>query len=123
MKREMDLVRDLLLAIERDGSPALARAPDIGGAAAETVVEHIHLLRQAGLVSAVDATTFDGRDYINIELTWAGHEFLDQVRDPEIWTKTKAGASKLGSWSIGLLGDIAMGYIKAKASSIGLPLG
>ena len=55
-------------------------------------------------------------------ITWAGHEFLDTVRDPEIWRKTKNGADQLGSWTIKILADMASGYVRAKAQELGLPL-
>lgn len=55
-------------------------------------------------------------------LTWQGHEFVDEVRDPEIWRKTKEGAEKVGSWSIKLLGELAAGFVRAKAAELGLPL-
>lgn len=45
-------------------------------------------------------------------MTWNGHEFLDAVRDPEIWQKTKDGASKVGSASIEFLWEMAKAYAK-----------
>ncbi|MBD2841317.1 DUF2513 domain-containing protein [Erythrobacter rubeus] len=55
-------------------------------------------------------------------MTWEGHEFLDKVRDPEIWRKTKKGASELNSWGVKLIGEMATGYIRAKATELGIPL-
>ncbi len=123
MKRDMELVRDLLLKIEAEGAPALDVVPAMAGFDEGVVIEHVRLCYDAGLISAIDATTLDGRDYMELELTWYGHEFVDQIRDPEIWAKTKAGASKVGSWSIGIIGELAVGFIKAKAATLGLPIG
>lgn len=39
-------------------------------------------------------------------LTWSGHQFLDTIRDPEVWKKTKRIASKLTSVSITMLSSI-----------------
>lgn len=47
-------------------------------------------------------------------LTWQGHDFLDKVRDPEIWHATKEGAKKAGGFSLELLGALAKGFLKKK---------
>jgi len=51
-------------------------------------------------------------EYGFIELTWCGHEFLDEVRDNEIWRKTKDGAQSAGSFSFDLLKSLARGFAK-----------
>ncbi|QHM55684.1 DUF2513 domain-containing protein [Leuconostoc mesenteroides] len=53
----------------------------------------------------------DLRDFSTGMLTWEGHEFLDTVRDKEVWSKTKAVSSKLESVSIGMLSRIGTGVI------------
>ncbi|WP_126941637.1 DUF2513 domain-containing protein, partial [Xanthomonas sp. BRIP62409] len=55
-------------------------------------------------------------------ITSDGHDFLDSVRDPEIWRKTKSGAGQLGSWTVRMLAEMASGYVRAKAKDLGLPL-
>lgn len=122
MKRDMDLIRQILVHLEGLDQPALQTVPEFEGSTQARVLEHIRLLIDAGLITAVDATTFGGPNYINIKMTWAGHEFVTVVRDDEIWKKTKQGASKLGSWTFALLADLATGLIKAKAASLGLPI-
>jgi hypothetical protein len=47
-------------------------------------------------------------------LSWAGDDFLDSVRDPEIWRQTKEGAKKAGGFTVELLGDLAKGLIKTQ---------
>jgi len=120
MKRDMDLVRQLLLTIERDGTPELQDVPIVEGHDARLVVYHVRLLKEAGLANAMDVSTLDGEEYIQIAMTWQGHEFLETVRDPEIWRKTKTGAAKVGSFSIALIADLAKATITAKAASLGL---
>ena len=41
-----------------------------------------------------------------------GHEFLDTLRDPEIWRRTKQGAKKIGSASIDVLFTLGKAYAK-----------
>lgn len=120
MKRDMDLIRAILLKIEDEGDPELRQVPAIEGYAENVVTSHIALLMDAGLVSAIDASTLGSEDYIEIGLSWAGHEFLDNIRDPEIWRTTKSGAAKLGSFSLSLIADLAKAALTAKAQSLGL---
>jgi hypothetical protein len=120
VKRDMDLVRTILLKIEEDGDPELRQVPTIEGFDEGTVTSHVALLMDAGLVSAIDASTLGSEDYIEIGLSWAGYEFLENVRDPEIWRTTKSRAAKVGSFSLSVIADIAKAAIVAKMQSLGL---
>jgi len=55
-------------------------------------------------------------------LTMEGHDFLDTVRDPEIWRRTKQGATKAGGWTIGLLAEFGRAVLKQKAKEYGFDL-
>jgi len=117
MKRDMDKVRAILLAIEEQDAPymLMMNPPLLGGVEdAQEMVEYILMLTSGGLLDSGQRSVY--------RLSWAGREFLDSVRDPEIWRKTKEGATEVGSWGLKLLGDIAAGYIRAKATSLGLPI-
>ena len=48
------------------------------------------------------------------QLTWSGHDFVDAVRDDEIWGKTRQGAKAAGGFSVDLLKDLAKGFIRKK---------
>lgn len=115
MKRDMDLVRDLLLQIEAkdDGTLQLVEIDKKNWAEAQ-VAEHRFLLIECGFINGVDFTSHEGREYKPQRLTFAGHDFLDSIRDSEIWAETKAGAHAAGGWTVELLGEIAKGLIKNK---------
>lgn len=126
MKRDMDLVRSILLALEESPTPTVEGYLELPGVDQGPVTYHLHLLHDAGYVRAYearDANTEYGFLMQDASLTWRGHEFLDDIRDAEIWKKTKAGAAKAGSWSVGLLGELARGYLRQKAGQLGLPVG
>jgi Hypothetical protein (DUF2513) len=53
-----------------------------------------------------------GGSYVINGLTWAGHDFLDSIRDPKIWEKTKKGAEAAGGFTVDLLKDLAKGLVK-----------
>jgi len=124
MKRDMDLVRNMLLRMEE--SEKIRNGSGILSDLANDVVlnGHLEMLADAGFLEQKNWKPHpDGVTMrMGWRITWAGHEFIDTVRDPEIWQKTKAGAEKLGSWTIKLLADMATGFIRAKAQELGLPL-
>jgi hypothetical protein len=121
MKRDMDLIRELLLRIESfeiepgGTTPGLRPAFDtelqIDGYTPDHVDYHLNHLIDAGLV---DGQCGADHFFILQRLTWAGHDFLDSVRDPEIWRATKDGATKAGGFTVELLGDLAKGLIKTQ---------
>ncbi len=94
MKRNMDLIRDLLLQIE-DGrrsfdllTPEIAEV--LGESSegklpreqAELLEYHLDLLDNAGLITI--KAKLSGAAWQIGQITWAGHDFLDTIRDPSI---------------------------------------
>lgn len=122
MKRDMDLVREIMLAVEDDVLTFGDGADEERFAATRDVVlGHLHIMQQAGLIE-VESQLLDG-EYDLRGLTWEGHDFLDTVRDPEVWKRTKEGASKMGGWTFGLLKDLGAAYLKHVAKErLGLDL-
>ena len=56
-------------------------------------------------------------------LTYAGHEFLDAVRDGEVWRRTKEGAAKAGGAGLKLMLQLGVAYGKQVAAErLGLHL-
>lgn len=118
MKRDMNLVRDLLLVIENDPqfdgmSQIMPEDPsDLGiiGHSFEEVAYHLNMLIESDLVVG---KTMMQMPMIS-KLTWQGHDFLDSIRDPIIWRETMEGAKKAGGFSLELLGALAKGLIKKK---------
>ena len=115
MKRDMDLVRNILLALEESNSDPLEWVNlKFDGRSDLEVSYHIRLLNEAGLIDAIDASSMDGTEWHAQCLTAFGHDYLDSVRDPEIWAQTKEGAKKVGGFSLEVLGAIAKGLLKKK---------
>ena len=115
MKRDMDLIRELLLQIE-EFDQGLGGDVEIkaGESEARVVAEHLRLLLEAGLIegNAVPDDEYAFDHILPTRLTWSGHDFLDSVRDPEIWKKTKEGAISAKGFTLDLLQDLAKGFIK-----------
>ena len=73
------------------------------------------LLDEAGLIKADEVPDTDGLAtwWIPQRLTMAGHEYLDAIRDDEVWRRTKDGARAVGSFSLEVLGTLARGLVRA----------
>jgi hypothetical protein len=101
MKRDMEIVRKLLLRAE---------AAD-GGLSINDLVEtyHVRIMIDAGLVEGriSEEITSDAPRHSHIHnLTWAGHEFLDAARNDTVWNSTKRRIAKAGSWTFGLVLEV-----------------
>jgi hypothetical protein len=116
MKRDMELVRQVLLKVEdfeiplggfgivRPWEPAM----EIEGYNADQIGQHLAMLIDGGYI---DSQSADMSATFRVKgLTWKGHEFLDAIRSPEIWRKTKDGLREIGGWSIDLAWQIAKAY-------------
>jgi hypothetical protein len=118
MKRDMDLIRDILLWLEArpaqtdefvqlGGEGGDYRDPSYSDAEIEM---HATLMIEAGLLKGPNQQSDDGVWIISI--SWAGHDFLEAVRDRKIWERTKQGAGAAGGFTIELLQDLAKGFIR-----------
>ncbi len=93
MRRDMDLIRQLLLYFEERDSFALDQEPAIEGYDEREVQYHLLLLAQAEfIVYEASRSSTNPERLIQVYpfgLSWAGHEFLDAARDEKLWNKAK----------------------------------
>ena len=109
MERDWDLIRHLLLEIEKKQD---TRPVDltIESHPASTVTYHLELLAAAGLIEGIRTA---GDAYYPRGLTWQGHDFLDAIRDETVWNKTKRiMKEKVGSLSFDVLKTLASSVAK-----------
>jgi hypothetical protein len=112
MKRDMDLVRDILRLTEEVGFNEVSAADFVTGEKDRRfVASHFQLLQEAGLLEA-NLFTLEASGAIDgtVErLTWSGHEFLDATRNEGIWSKTKLIiGNKLGTASFEVIKAVAI---------------
>ena len=98
MKRDMDLVRLILLEIEKSNedprSEIRLQIPDYDSAA---VSYHVMILHEADLIEADDLSTMGSSSvWLPKRLTWFGHEFLDAARNDSIWKQAMKKANNVG---------------------------
>ena len=98
MKRDMDLIRKLLLAIEADGPESKRTRFTIDGYSPEETDYNTFLLLDAGLVEGQQSGVVGTKipRVIVIGLTWDGHEFLDAAKDEGLWKQATSKMRKPG---------------------------
>ena len=72
MKRDMDLIRAILLEIQKRQASERGMSLEIEGRDQGDVQGHLGLLIKAGLIKAIDTSSQDGPAYLPLELTWPG---------------------------------------------------
>lgn len=86
MKRDMDLIREILFAFEEDRDINSAENTEA------KICEHVLLLKDLGFI--ITETVYPktgGALQTKDRLTWNGHEFISSIRKDEIWAKIKEG--------------------------------
>ena len=120
MKRNPDLIRHILLECEK--CPANERLTNAEIKLDECneweISEHIKLLLDARFINASISQELSNTRphacYI-YSITWDGYEYLDTIRNPEIWSKTKKTIVDIGgSLSIELIKAVAKQAITEK---------
>jgi hypothetical protein len=96
MKRDMDLIREILLKIEEAPYELGWVEIDIEGRSSAEIAYHIMLLAQSRLIEADNLSTFGGPEWKAKSLTWQGHEFLEVSKDESRWNKAKAVMKEKG---------------------------
>lgn len=117
MKRDMDLVREILLEAEAHDPDGTIPELELDEWSPEMVFEHVLLLRNAGFVEAAlsQETSCIHR------ITWEGYELLDSIRDATVWAKVKRSLGKVGgSASLEVVKALA---IAATKEQLGLQVG
>jgi len=112
MKLEKELVREILLAVEAHDKPQGWMKLTVEGRSPTEVSYHVMLLNEAGLLVGISLGGMNSFHWEPIRLTYEGHEFLDAVRDGEVWKRTKEGAEKVGGAGLGMLVEIGKAYGK-----------
>ena len=127
MKRNLDLVRTLLLKIEEHNcsEPIVSRSIEVEGHNEVEIGLHLNAMADAGFLVIEGYRTETGRlieTAIIFDLTWKGHEYLDTIRDPAIWKKTKELSQKSGNAAFEFSIEIAKAVAKQALSRLGLDL-
>ena len=86
----MELIRLIMLKVEENCDSNNHKELEIDGYTRDEIIYHCKLLRDAGMINYF-AEYANGGVYFFCanELTWEGHDFLDEIRDNSKWGKIK----------------------------------
>ena len=126
MKRDMDLVRKILITLEDDDwylSFSAGNLPKIEDYREKQIEYHMRIMAQAGLLHVESYAIESGSsaDPITIKsysLSWEGHEFLAAARNDTFWKRAKVEMGKvLGGterFMLPVLTQLLTAYVKAE---------
>lgn len=115
MRRDLDLIREILLAVEANGPGVQADCLDFHREREDDLTiaatgYHVDLMLDAGFVVGQTYAS-NGTAYLDWDiarLTHDGADYLDSVRDPEVYRQTKKGLAKVGgSASLSVVKEVA----------------
>ena len=124
MKLNIECVRQLLFAIENEVNysddlevPAvsveiLCESEFLKDFTKADVVYTALKLEEGGFIDLTP--TYGDNRIISIfidSLTYEGHQFLESIKPPNVWTKTKNKAAKIGSFAFDIVSQIAIDFI------------
>jgi hypothetical protein len=115
MKRDMDLVREMLNEVEKVDTYGTQIYLKIEGYSKKQIDYHILLLSDADLIKT-DPLRDTERTRRPVRLTWEGHEFVEAARDDTRWNQAKEMMKGTGGFVFeiakSLLIDLAKEQIK-----------
>lgn len=111
MKRDMDLVRLILLETERASTSFEIEKLVCDLYDMQVIAYHVEMLTAHGLLDAKINRAW-GRDAVGgtiYALTWDGCDFLDAIREDKVWCKTKQVVKDtVGSTTLGVIKQTAI---------------
>ena len=99
MKRDMDLVRQILLDLSESNESLPASVFKTSTISEKTVGYNMVIMAEAGLIN-ITRTGADGNPYFYVcadSLTWEGNDFLSAVKNEGVWLKIKKKVAKTAS--------------------------
>lgn len=109
MKRDLDLVRYILLCVEDSDEPVDETMIMKYGCDMRTAAFHVELMAARGLVLA-NVTYASGDVPVDVavsSLTWEGYDYLDAIRSSVVWKQAKEAIAKtVGDASLSVAKDV-----------------
>lgn len=119
MRLDHDLIRDIMLAIERHQGPNkhlkdedFLNLTEIKHHNNEIVIYHLKRLSEANFLNI----SFMHGDYVFFinYITYEGHLFIDDIRDPKAWKYAKEKTKEFTSISLPMLAELGKQYVKTQ---------
>ncbi len=122
MKRDMDLIRDILCFVEKMTTSTFdIQHIKLDKTDENTIRYHIQLMVDAGFIYV---NTYQPKDENFFEiitgyrLTWEGHEFLDLIKKDTNWNRAKELMANTGGMAFKVLIDVLVKYAAGQAGLV-----
>lgn len=120
MARDLDLVRKIMIEIDRKENGHDIVKLELEGYSEDLIQSQLLLMREAELIKAYDFSADDRIELAPIRLTWVGHDFLDLAKNDNNWNKAKKVAEAAGATTLDIMRkilveigtNIALGMLK-----------
>ncbi len=115
MRLNPDCIRDILLYVEENTDDEISSVSvdslqeNLTQYDKNTLFYHIRRMDSANLFD--DVAYWDNEPQLISNLSWTGHEFIENVRNSNNWETTKSIAKKVGSTSFNVLSTIATNVV------------
>jgi len=99
MKRDLDLIRKILLKIEDSTIDEALTNIRIEGYESDEIAYNLSLLKNAEFIEGeilYEMGSVIPSAYVIFGMTWDGHDFLDACRNEGIWVKAKEKIRTIG---------------------------
>lgn len=94
MKRDWDVIREVLLAVEANSSRELHF--DVSEDDERKTAEHAFLLWKSGFLDGIDGSSMESDYVIVTGLSWTGHDLLQTIQSKPVWERIKSTAQEKG---------------------------
>ena len=118
MRLNPDCVRDIMLLIEKNDGSEPKKFIDIMGMAEELPAyeydEIVYHFEQCILNNYLFGGKIGADTFVFEYMSPTGHEFLNEVRDDNIWNQVKEKFKSIADITVPLVGELAISVIKSK---------
>lgn len=97
MKRDWDLIRQILFKVESVPAGETIDTIQVEEFNNSTIVEHIRILLSKGLLVGKMYDTNSGTTDLVKGMSWDGYDFLENARNDTIWKKVMAESKAKGT--------------------------
>ena len=85
MKRNMELIRSILLILEELDDNEFKGLMEIEGYEKKEIDYHLQQMLNSNLLKGYLSNADDEVNFHSVAITWEGHQFLDASRNDNVW--------------------------------------
>lgn len=89
MKRDMELIRKILITIEYSNQTQGLILLKFDGYSDDQISYHVKILYEQGIIEAIDCSSMTEFEWRAKGLMWEGHDYIDAISDEARWQKVK----------------------------------